>query len=161
MIRTRTVELIVGLFMIAGIIALAILAFKVSGITSAFTQKTYVISAEFDNIGDLKLRAPVSLAGVKVGEVSGVMLDPLTLRAQVQMRINADKNKIPENSTARILTQGLLGANYIGLTPGYLEEEGKETYLKQGSHIEDTHSAIILENLVGHLLFNITNKDKK
>ncbi len=160
MLRTRTVEIIVGVFMLAGIVALAILAFKVSGITSGFSRHAYIISAEFDNIGDLKLRAPVSLAGVKVGEVTMVTLDPLSLRARVQMRIAADQNKIPENSTARILTQGLLGSNYIGLTPGYLEEEDKETYLKQGSHIEETHSAIILENLVGHLLFNINQKDK-
>lgn len=160
MLRTRTVELIVGLFMAAGVLALLTLVFKVSGITTHWAQKTYTVSAEFDNIGDLKLRAPVSLAGVKVGEVTMITLVPITLRALVRMTIVADQNKIPANSTARILTQGLLGANYIGITPGYIEENAKEIYLHQGSKIEDTESAIIIENLVGQLLFNINNKQK-
>lgn len=149
--RNKTiVEIFVGLFMLAGIAALVILAFKVSGLTNLHGKNTYYITADFDNIGGLKVRAPVSLAGVVIGEVDSINLDPNTFRAHVLLAIDKNVNNIPTDTTASILTQGILGANYISLTPGF-----DNTYLKNGGQIESTRSAIILENLIGQLLYNV------
>lgn len=164
--RVRHIEIAVGAFMLAGFLAFIILAFKVSGLTSYAGSKTFEISASFDNVGDLKVRAPVTLAGVKIGEVTGIILDPESLSAKVGMRIVAGHNQIPLTSSARILTQGILGSNYIGLTPGFDDDEDeqgedkvkKPKYLHDGSEISDTTSAIILENLIGQLMFNINKK---
>lgn len=138
--------------MLAGILALLVLALKVSGLGNFASSNGYAVTAAFDNVGDLKVRAPVTMSGVKVGEVTGISLDTTTFKAVVAMRLNADQNKIPTDSSASIFTQGLLGSNYINLNPGY-----DETFLKQGSVISDTHPALILENLIGQFLFSIKN----
>lgn len=152
--RARVSETLVGFFMLAGIIALLILAFKVSGLSTTLNSSSgYFISAGFDNIGSLKVRAPVTIAGVKVGEVTNIRLDDKTFRAIVTMRINANQKMLPDDSSATIYTQGLLGANYISLSPGY-----EQTYLKNGDKLASTHPALILEDLIGQFLFSI-NKE--
>lgn len=152
--RTRIIELAVGLFIIFGALALIGLAFKVSGLTSMTSNGYYTVYAEFDNVGDLKVRAPVRIAGVSVGQVENIWLDPSTFRAKVTLLINSKDNKIPMDTSASIFTEGILGSNYISLSPGY-----EEKFLKNGSLITNTHPALILENLIGQLVFSM--KDKK
>jgi phospholipid/cholesterol/gamma-HCH transport system substrate-binding protein len=153
--RERTVEIIVGFFVLAGILALLVLALKVSGLSMSVGGHSYQVTARFDNIGSLKPRAPVTMAGVRVGEVTNIYLDPATFKAIATLQINASQNKIPSDTSASILTQGLLGANYISLNPGY-----SETFLKNGDRIQNTHPAIILENLIGQFLFSVKGPGK-
>jgi len=151
----RFIEIVVGLFMMAGLIAFAMLALKVSGLSTELTQPGYVVMAYFDNVGDLKIRAPVTLGGVRIGQITDIQLDDTNYRAKVSFRINASENKIPEDSSASIFTAGLLGSNYISISPGY-----DDVFLKEGSTIQSTHSALILENLIGQFLFSINKQDK-
>jgi phospholipid/cholesterol/gamma-HCH transport system substrate-binding protein len=148
--RSKTIEIFVGLFMLAGLVALVILAFQVSGLTEVGNRNYYLLKANFDNIGDLKVRAPVTIAGVKVGQIQAITLDPRTFKAEVTLQIKNQTKSLPVDTTASILTQGLLGSNYISLTPGF-----DQTSLKSGGIIATTHSALILENLIGQLLFNL------
>jgi phospholipid/cholesterol/gamma-HCH transport system substrate-binding protein len=154
MTSQRAIESFVGLFILAAMMALVILAFKVSGLTSFFKQDGYLVSAYFDDIGGLKLRAPVKVGGVVIGEVTEISLDPNTFKAEVKLLINKKFNDIPSDSSASILTAGLLGDNYIELTPMYSQD-----VLKNGSVIEYTHSAMILERLVGQFLFKVGSGD--
>lgn len=156
MLSQRTVESFVGLFLMAAILALLVLAFKVSGLTSFFKAEGYVITAAFDDIGQLKIRSTVKISGVSVGEVIGIKLDPTSFKAVVTMQIHSKVNDIPNDSSAAILTAGLLGDNYIAISPMY-----GNTYLKNGDEIQDTHSAMILEKLIGQLLFKIGNPSTK
>lgn len=158
MVSQRTLESFVGLFLLAAITAFILLAFKVSGLTSFFKEQGYSVTATFDDIGQLKERSAVKIGGVTVGEVTRIHLDPVTFKAIVNMHINSNVNDIPTDSSAAILTSGLLGDNYIAITPMYSSE-----YLKQGSEIQETHSAMILEKLIGQFLFNVgkTGKDDK
>lgn len=151
----RTTEVVVGLFMVAAFAALLVLAFWVSGLASIGSGGTYKVYAEFDNIGGLKVRAPVAIAGVTVGRVSNIVLDPETFYAKVTITLEDKFHNLPLDSSASILTQGLLGANYISLTPG-----GDQESLKPGGTIFTTHSALILENVIGQLIYNIKNGDK-
>lgn len=155
MLSQRIVESFVGIFLLAAITALLVLAFKVSGLTSFFKASGYTISAEFDDIGQLKVRSAVKIGGVTVGEVSSIRLDPTSFKAVVSMNIRSNVNDIPNDSSASILTAGLLGDNYIAITPMYSAE-----FLKNGSIIAETHSAMILEKLIGQLVFKITNSEK-
>ncbi len=154
--RNHWLEVGVGIFIIAALCGLLFLAFKVSGLTNKGDNHYYVLRADFDNIGGLKIRAPVSVSGVKVGHVSAIVLDPQTYRADVIMQISKHYQDLPVDTSASIFTQGLLGSNYISLSPGY-----ESKMLKPGGRIETTHSALILENLVGQLMFNLTNGNKK
>jgi phospholipid/cholesterol/gamma-HCH transport system substrate-binding protein len=151
MVSQRAIESFVGLFILAAILALVILAFKVSGLTSFFQEAGYTVTANFDDIGGLKLRAPVKVGGVMIGEVTGVELDPVSFKAIVKMHIYKKYNDIPSDSSASILTAGLLGDNYIELTPMYSQQ-----VLKDGSVIDYTHSALILERLIGQFLFKVS-----
>lgn len=148
--RRGLLDFIVGLFILMGILALVFLAFRVSGLTHYTSSDFYTVRANFDNVGDLKVRAPVTIAGVKVGQVSAIDLNPVTFRAAVYMQINKREDKIPIDTSASILTAGILGSNYIGLSPGY-----DEAVLKNRGEITTTHSALILENLIGQFLFNM------
>lgn len=139
--------------MIAGLLALALLTFKVSGLVVSHRGATYTLTAEFDNVGDLKVRAPVSISGVTIGQVSRIQIDPNNFRAIVTMQIHKNMDALPTDTAADILTQGILGANYISLTPGF-----DTTNLKNGDRIQTTHPALILENLVGQLLYNFKNQ---
>ncbi len=156
MLSQRTIETTVGLFMLAAIAALLMLAFKVSGLTSFFERKGYDVTAEFDDIGQLKVRGPVKIGGVTIGEITKIHLDPVTYRAIVTMHIDARVKDIPKDSSASILTAGLLGDNYIAITPMYAQD-----FLVNGNKIETTHSAMILEKMIGQFLFSVGNNKSK
>jgi len=111
------------------------------------------VTADFDNIGDLKVGSPVTMAGVSVGEVESIRLDPKTFQAVVGVRLYPKYNEIPDDSFASIQTQGLLGGKYVGLSPG-----GSETFLKEGSRIDQTQSAIVLESLINKLFASFASK---
>ena len=149
MISRKSLELWVGMFMAAGILALAMLAFKVGNLTTADVVDGYQVKANFDNVGGLKVKAAVTVAGVRVGRVTGIAFDSNKYQAIVTMDIDGQYKNIPVDSTANILTSGLLGDQYIGLEPG-----GEETYLKDGDTILRTQSALVLEKLVGQVIFN-------
>ena len=155
----KIIETMVGFFMLLGIIGLAVLAFQVSGVRQYTPGRTYHITASFDTIGGLRIRAPLRIAGVRIGEVSDISLDPKTYRAKVGFVISENDNNIPADSSLSILTEGLLGTNYVGLTPGF-----DNKMLKDGDVIQETHPAIILESLIGHFLYQLKDdkdKDKK
>ncbi|CAG2154183.1 Intermembrane phospholipid transport system binding protein MlaD [Cupriavidus yeoncheonensis] len=138
----------VGLFVVAGFVALLFLALKV-GNMSAFTfQETYTVEARFDNIGGLKPRAPVKSAGVVVGRVAAIRFDDKIYQATVVMNLEK-QYQFPKDTSAKILTSGLLGEQYIGLEAG-----GDTAMLAQGSRITMTQSAVVLENLIGQFLYN-------
>jgi phospholipid/cholesterol/gamma-HCH transport system substrate-binding protein len=149
MINRKSLELWVGLFVAAGILALAMLAFKVGNLTTADVVDGYQVKANFDNVGGLKVKAAVTVAGVRVGRVTGIAFDSNKYQAIVTMDIDGQYKNIPMDSTANILTSGLLGDQYIGVEPG-----GEETYLKHGDTILRTQSALVLEKLVGQVIFN-------
>jgi phospholipid/cholesterol/gamma-HCH transport system substrate-binding protein len=149
--RQRVFELWVGIFMLLGISALLFLALRVSGLTTqTYAQKGYEVKAHFANIGGLKVRSAVSIAGVVIGRVDSIRLESDGYNAVVTMSIDANQANIPDDSTASILTQGLLGSNYVGLTPGYSSD-----FLTQGSVLDNTQSAIILENLISQFMFSV------
>ena len=148
MLGKRVVELLVGLFIIFGAIALLLLALRVSGFSGHSFKHAYKISAEFDNIGDLKVRAPVKVAGVRIGEVSAIQLDKKNFRARVTMLLANGKDNLPIDSSASILSASLLGSNYVAINPGF----EKQT-LKNDGKITETHAAVILENLLGQAIF--------
>jgi phospholipid/cholesterol/gamma-HCH transport system substrate-binding protein len=152
-VNNRTVELLVGIFLIAGIAALLALALKVSGLNFNPKHSSYQLTASFDNIGGLKVRAPVRIAGVQIGEVSNITIDLKTFKAVVTLAIDSQKNQLPIDTAANIQTEGLLGSNFIALAPGYADD-----FLKSNDHIEVTHSALILENLIGQFLYNVNQK---
>lgn len=152
MAKERYMDLSVGFFMLLGLCALTILIVKVSGLTNVVNAKGYEITADFTDIGKLKVHAPVTVAGVKVGEVVRIELQPQELNARVTMRIMNDKAIPAEDAQARILTEGLLGSNYISIVPGF-DDSGR--ILQKGDVIAKTQEAIILENLLGQLVFNI------
>jgi phospholipid/cholesterol/gamma-HCH transport system substrate-binding protein len=149
MINRKSLELWVGLFVAAGILALAMLAFKVGNLTTADVVDGYQVKANFDNVGGLKVKAAVTVAGVRVGRVTGIAFDSNRYQAVVTMDIDGQYKNIPADSTANILTSGLLGDQYIGVEPG-----GEEAYLKHGDTILRTQSALVLEKLVGQVIFN-------
>lgn len=144
---SKTLELVVGAFVALGLAAFLMLAFKVSDITRLQPGPSYTVTATFQNIGGLKVQSPVTLAGVRIGRVSDISIDTQTYEAVVKMNIDAQYDRLPEDTSASILTSGLLGEQYIGLEPG-----GAPEYLKDGSRIMLTQSALVVEQLVGRLL---------
>jgi phospholipid/cholesterol/gamma-HCH transport system substrate-binding protein len=145
--QMRSIEIVVGAFMLAGIISLSVLAIRVSGLNVGTEANTYSVYAHFENIGGLVNRSKVSIGGVVVGRVANINLDSDSYRALVRMEIDSDVNTISSDSTAAILTDGLLGGKYVGLILGAEEE-----YLADGDEIVDTQSAIVLEELIGKFL---------
>jgi phospholipid/cholesterol/gamma-HCH transport system substrate-binding protein len=145
---TRRTETLVGLFVLLGLAALFFLALKAANLGNFNTEATYPITARFDNIGGLKVRAPVRSAGVTVGRVTAITLDPKTFQGVVSMDIRQGF-RFPKDSSAKILTAGLLGDQYVGLEPG-----AEEANLAVGATITQTQSALVLENLIGQMLFN-------
>jgi phospholipid/cholesterol/gamma-HCH transport system substrate-binding protein len=144
-----------GAFVLLGFAALAFLTTQttVHGPRLGRSGSVYDVTAKFDNIGDLKVGAPVSMAGVEVGRVTRISLDTKQYKAVVQMQLDSKFDQIPSDSDASIYTQGLLGGKFIGLTAG-----ASDTYLKNNDQIDFTQSAIVLENLIGQLVANFTNK---
>ncbi len=148
--QTRVVEFGTGMFVLLGFASLFFLILKTTDVQSDLRGETYQVLARFENVGDLKLRAPVTMAGVTIGRVTGISFDSDRLDAQVTMRISAAFDRIPDDTDASILTAGLIGGQYIGLTPGF-----SETYLAEQSEIQITHSALVLENLIGKFLVKL------
>jgi len=155
-----TIDLWVGLFVAAGFGALLFLALKVGNLASFTTNESYQVQAKFANIGGLKIRAPVKSAGVVVGRVAGIHFDTETYEAIVTMNVDG-RYKFPRDTSAKVLTSGLLGEQYVGLEAG-----GDGMMLKNGDRLRLTQSAVVLENLIGQFLYNKAaegseGKDKK
>lgn len=146
--KKNSLDFWVGLFVITGFVALLFLALKAGNMSSFSFAKTYSVTARFDNIGGLKPRAPVKSAGVVVGRVAAINFDDKTYQATVTLNIE-DNFHFPKDSSAKILTSGLLGEKYIGIEAG-----GDEQSLAQGSKITQTQSAIVLESLISQFLYN-------
>ena len=144
----RAVDLWVGLFVVAGIVALMILALKVGNFGAYSPKDVYVVKAHFDNIGGLKEQAPVRSSGVVVGRVAGIRFDSKKYDAEVTLTMDG-KYKFPADTTASILTSGILGENYVGLEAG-----GDEQNLKQGDVIKLTQSAVVLEKIISQFLYS-------
>ena len=153
--NSRTLELMVGLFVALGMAALLMLSLKVSNLSSLWGSNEYEVSAYFSNVGGLKVKSPVKLGGVKVGSISEINYDDSKYQALVKMKINARYTKIPQDTSAVIYTAGLLGEQYIGLEPG-----GDEQFLKNGSRVSLTQSAVILEQLISRVLYQFAEKSK-
>lgn len=153
--QTRSVEIGTGLFIFLGLAAVFFLTTRATGLSSQLDENAYEVFARFDNVGSLKDRAPVSMSGVTIGRVTSVEFDPQRLEAVVTMKINSKYDQIPDDSDASILTSGLLGSQYIGLQAG-----GSDTYLSDGSEIEFTQSAILLEKMISKYLFGGGSNDE-
>lgn len=151
--QTRKVELWVGSFVLAGICAILVMIFQVADVKGLGSNDTYTLKAEFDNIGSLKVRSPVKVGGVVVGRVTNIGLDSESLLPVVTMAVNSTYNQFPETSSVKILTSGLIGEQYIGLTPGFVFDD--EQMLVEGDYIEDTKSALVLEDLIGQVLYSV------
>lgn len=147
--RTRFVEVAVGGFIVMGAIALVLMALRVSGISASDSGSKYTVKAYFENLGGLTERAKVSMSGVPIGRVTKIYLDSEDYVAVVEMEINQSMSTLTTDTSAAILTAGLLGEKYIGLTVGADDE-----YLQDGDVIEDTQSALVLEELIGQFLFS-------
>ena len=152
---TRSLEIGTGLVVILGLAALFFLTTQLpsGGLKLGFGKiPGYDVTAEFDNIGDLKVGAPVRMAGVRIGDVTEIGFDNQSYRADVHLHIYPQFSQIPEDSYASIETEGLLGGQYVGISPG-----GLSTYLKSGSQILQTQSAIVLENLINKFFANFSS----
>jgi len=146
--KKSAIDIWVGLFVVIGMLAMLFLALKVGNMSAVSFAPTYTVSARFDNIGGLKPRAPVKSAGVVVGRIAEIRFDDTTYQATVTMTIEK-AYQFPKDSSAKILTSGLLGEQYIGLEAG-----GDEKMLADGGKITQTQSAIVLENLISQFLYN-------
>ncbi|HFE38173.1 MAG TPA: outer membrane lipid asymmetry maintenance protein MlaD [Gammaproteobacteria bacterium] len=142
------IELGVGMFMAAGIAALFMLSMKVSNL-SGFSGEGYDVKVNFENIGGLKVRAPVMMAGVRIGEVSRISLNTETFEASVVITLGEQYNQLPKDTSANIYTSGLLGEQYISLEAG-----GEEDVLKAGDEIKLSQSAMVLEQVLGQFIFS-------
>lgn len=156
--QNRRLELWVGVFMLAGISALLVLAFKVANVQGFGNTQTYTLKAHFDNIGGLKVRSPVKVGGVTVGEVTAITLDKQSYVPIVTLDINQKFGYFPETSSAAILTSGLLGEQFLGIRPGFIDTDTE--MLHNGDLIEDTKSALVLEDMIGQVLYSLGG-DKK
>lgn len=144
----KTIDVWVGLFVILGLAALVFLALKAGNMSTISFEKTYAVSAKFDNIGGLKPQAPVKSAGVVVGRVGGIQFDDKTFQALVTLQLEAGY-KFPKDSSLKILTAGLLGEQYIGIEPG-----GDLNNLANGDRISRTQSATVLEDLINRFIYS-------
>lgn len=147
--QTRSVELGTGLFVLLGMAALFFLTTQTTGSDNFTGSDVYTVTARFENVGSLKNRAPVAMSGVTIGRVTDVRFDAAMLDAEVTFTIDSRYDQIPDDSDASILTSGLLGSQYIGLQAG-----GSDLFLEEGSEIQFTQSAIVIENLISKYLFN-------
>ena len=145
-----------GLFIVLGFAALAYLATQTTSVANVHQGDSYLVKARFSNVGQLKERAPVKLAGVRIGSVKSIVLEPQKLDALVTMSIDKHYNQIPDDSAAAVFTSGLLGDQYIGIQPG-----GSPDVLKNGDEMILTQSAMQLEDLIGKFLVNGSPDEKK
>lgn len=146
---SKTTELMVGMFIAAGTAALFVLAMRVSNLSSFDAGDTYSLTARFENIGGLKVRSAVTVGGVRVGRVTAIDYDIKRFQAVVTLDVQSKYQGFPDDTAASIFTAGLLGEQYVSLEPG-----GSEEVLKDGSQIELTQSALVLEKLVSKFLFD-------
>ncbi|REG81774.1 outer membrane lipid asymmetry maintenance protein MlaD [Marinomonas pollencensis] len=154
--RSKRAELLVGCFIVLGLAAFVYLAVQVSGLGFSSQKDTYQIVARFDDIGGLSERAKVTIAGVTVGSVDSISYDKDLYMAKVTMNIESDVKNIPDDSSIAILTSGLLGEKYLGISIG-----AEDRMLQNGDEIHDTQSALVLENLISQFLFNKTSGSDK
>jgi phospholipid/cholesterol/gamma-HCH transport system substrate-binding protein len=152
--QTRSVEIGTGLFVLLGFAALLFLTTQTVGGNSFSEDDGFEVTARFENVGSLKDRAPVAMSGVTIGRVSSVVFDPDSLEAVVTFVIDKQYDRIPEDSDASILTAGLLGSQYIGIGAG-----GSDENLGEGSEIQFTQSAIVIESLISKYLFSSSSDD--
>ncbi len=152
--QSRQIEITVGLFILLGIVALSFLAIQVSGLSFADARRdTYALSAQFNTVAGLTPRAKVMVAGVAVGHVRAIHIDPITVRAVVEMAIDKDVDYLTTDSIASIKTAGVLGEQYVSIAVG-----GAPDILKAGDTIKDTQSAMILEDLISKFATSFTDK---
>ena len=149
---SRKIEILVGLFVAAGIAAFFMLAMSVSNMSSYSRGETYEIKARFDNIGGLKVRSPVSAGGVTIGRVSNIQYNSESYEAEVSMQIEEKYDRFPVVTAASILTSGLLGEQFVGFEPGAEEE-----FLQGGDVIDLTQSALVLEQIIGQFLYSMAD----
>lgn len=147
--NSRSVEILVGVFMLLFLAAMAFLVLKASNLTSFSQSGGYALYANFENVGGLRERAPVTAGGVRVGHVSSIQYDAEFFQAKVTLQIDEKYDSFPEDTTASIYTAGLLGEQYIGLEPG-----AEDIILKPDDEITLTQSALVLERLIGQVLLN-------
>ncbi len=146
--NTKTQDTFVGLFVACGIAALFFMAMQISNLSPFSEDNTFIISANFENSGGLKVKSPVTLAGVRIGRVSNIFINKDSYESVVEMHIESQYNNLPDDTAASIYTAGLLGEQYVSLEPG-----GSEEFLKADDKIDLTQSAIILEEVIGQFLF--------
>lgn len=152
--RQLKVEVWVGIFVLMTLVSLAVIAFQVSNFSTWKEKPSYQVSALFDNIGGLKVRAPVKISGVVVGRVVDISVDQRTYQAKVDMSIYSEYDDLPIDTSGSILTSGLLGDQYIGLVPG-----ADDLFLKNGDQLDLTQSALVLEDLIGQFLVKFSEGD--
>ena len=153
MVSSRKIEILVGALFVFGVIAFFALAMNVSNLTSLTSDKGYAVKANFNNIGGLRTRAKVTLSGVNIGRVTNIAYDKKSFRATVTMKLNSEYDYLPEDTQASIYTSGMLGEQYISLEPGASDDK-----LKEGSIIDLTASAVVLEEIIGKVLVSLTTK---
>jgi len=156
MLQKKSTEITVGMFVAAGIAALFMLAMKVSNLADFTDDTGYEVIAEFENIGGLKVRSPVTMAGVRVGRVADITLNPESYNAKVTINVYSNVDNLPTDTSASIFTAGLLGEQYIGLEAGAEEE-----YLQDGDLVELTQPALVLEQVIGQFLFSKAEGDEE
>ncbi|MGE0968881.1 outer membrane lipid asymmetry maintenance protein MlaD [Klebsiella sp. WOUb02] len=159
--QTKKSEIWVGVFLLAALLAALFVCLKAANVTSLRTEPTYRLYATFDNIGGLKARSPVRIGGVVVGRVADITLDPKTYLPRVAIDIDERYNHIPDSSSLAIRTSGLLGEQYLALNMGFEDPELGTSILKDGGTIQDTKSAMVLEDLIGQFLYNSKGSDNK
>jgi phospholipid/cholesterol/gamma-HCH transport system substrate-binding protein len=159
--QTKKFETGVGAFLIIALAAIVFLCLKVANVTSLRSEPTYRVYATFDNIGSLKTGSPLRLGGVVIGRVDDITLDPKTYLPRVTMDIETRYDHIPDTSSLAIRTSGLLGEQYLALNLGFDDPELGSSILKEGGTIQDTKSALVLEDLIGQFLYKSGNGDDK
>jgi phospholipid/cholesterol/gamma-HCH transport system substrate-binding protein len=151
---SRTIDISTGLFVLLGFAAILFLVTQITNREFTLKSTSYRLRADFENVGGLKAGAPVSMAGVTVGRVEDIQYDQKLYKAVVTLRLDGHYDEIPNDSDASILTSGLLGGQYIGLSPG-----GAEEYFKDGDKVAFVQDAVVLENLISKYLFNTATKE--
>ena len=159
--QTKKSEIWVGIFLLVAFLAALFVCLKAANVTSLRTEPTYQVYATFDNIGGLKVSSPVRIGGVVVGRVADISLDQKTYLPRVTLDIESQYNQIPDTSSLAIRTSGLLGEQYLALNVGFDDPEMGTSMLKEGSTIQDTKSAMVLEDLIGQFLYSNKGSDKK
>ena len=159
--QTKKSEIWVGIFLLVALLAALFVCLKAADVSSMKSEPTYRIYATFDNIGGLKARSPVRIGGVVIGRVADITLDPKTYLPRVALDIEDRYNHIPDTSSLAIRTSGLLGEQYLALNVGFEDPELGTSILKDGGTIQDTKSAMVLEDLIGQFLYNSKGSDNK